>query len=127
MRDCLPFVQRGHSTACSGKRLFRIICRIAKCIAEGKITYSNGGCPDGAKLQAVTLLHQSAGFVTPLKESLADLAAKRKVAESSYTFGPQVHVMSTKRTRGVERDVLDKRVAKLDAMAREPHSAAMAD
>jgi hypothetical protein len=100
--------------------------RISKCIIDGKITYSDSGCPDRAKHQPIAL-HDSGGIVSPPKESLADLTAKRKAAERAYALQAQAQVAATGRSGNTECEELDKRVADLDSMARQPHSGVMAD
>jgi hypothetical protein len=99
---------------------------ISKCIVKGKVVYSDSGCPDGAKHQAVAL-HDSSGIVSPPKEHLADLTAKRKAAERAYALQAQAQVTSIGRSGGGGCEELDRRVAELDSMARQPQSAVMAD
>jgi hypothetical protein len=65
--------------------------RISKCLVNGRTMYSNDGCPDGAKQQAVAL-HDSAGIVSPPKENLSDLTAKRRASERAYALQAQAQV-----------------------------------
>lgn len=97
---------------------------IFKCVVSGRVMYSNDACPDGVKQQAVAL-HDSAGIVSPPKENLADLTVQRKAAERAYVL--QAQVTSLGRSGSAECEELDRRVTHLDAMARQPHSAAMQD
>ncbi|MFC7514089.1 hypothetical protein ACFQUU_03625 [Herbaspirillum sp. GCM10030257] len=99
---------------------------ISKCVVNGMVVYSDNGCPDGAKQQAVAL-HDSAGIVSPPKENLADLTAKRKAAERAYAIQAQAQVTAIGRSGQTECDELDRQVANLDSMARQPHSGTMQD
>ncbi|WP_194725445.1 hypothetical protein [Noviherbaspirillum malthae] len=112
-----PHVPNSSSASYSG---------ISKCIINGRTVYSDSGCPDGAKSQPVSL-HDSAGVISPPKENLADLAAKRQATERAYALQTQAQVVSIGRSGNVECEELDKRVADLDSMARQPHSGVMQD
>lgn len=99
---------------------------ISKCIVNGKTIYSNQGCPEGAQGKAVPI-HKSQGIVSPPKESLAELTAKRKAAEQSQAVQGQQRIAFVGPSNGVECAELDKRIASLDAMARQPQSGYMQD
>jgi hypothetical protein len=99
---------------------------ISKCAINGKTVYSDQGCPDGAKGRTVAL-HDSAGIVSPPKENLAELTAKRKASEQAYTLQLQQQVASIGSSNRFECEELDKRIASLDAMARQPQSGGMQD
>lgn len=98
---------------------------IVKCIVNGKTVYSNGSC-EGATRQAVAI-HDSAGIVSPPKESLAELTAKREASERAYVLRPEIKVTSIGPSSSVECNELDKHIAYLDSVARQPHSPQTAD
>lgn len=99
---------------------------ISKCIINGKTIYSNNGCPDGTLGRAVTI-HDSQGIVSPPKETLAELTAKRQAAEQAKADqGPQ-RIALVGASNGAECTELDNRIAHLDAMARQPQSGYMQD
>lgn len=99
---------------------------ITKCTIGTRTVYSDSGCPNGTKQQEVAL-HDSAGIISPPKEHLADLTAKRQATERAHALQAQAQVVSIGRSGNFECEELDKRVADLDSMARQPHSGVMQD
>lgn len=99
---------------------------ISKCVVNEKIIYSNEGCPDGASGRTVAI-HDSEGIVSPPKENLADLTAKRKTSERAYALQAQQQVASIGPSNATECAELNKRIESLDAMARQPQSGSMQD
>lgn len=99
--------------------------KVTKCVVNGKILYSNEACPKGAKVQAVQL-HDTAGVVSPPKEELADLTARRVASEQVYSQRlQQVSVLES--SKKAECDELGKYIEWLDGMARQPQSGQMQD
>ena len=99
---------------------------ISKCIINGKTSYSNQGCPEGVQGQAVAI-HKSQGIVSPPKETLAELTAMRQAAEQAQSVQRQERIALVGASNGAECADLDKRIAHLDAMARQPQSGQMQD
>jgi hypothetical protein len=98
---------------------------ISKCIISGKTVYSNEGCPKGIQAKSVTL-HDSGGIVSPPKENLVDLTAKRQAAEREHsvrTMQVQAQVKSNK----AECEWLNQHINWLDSIARQPQSGQMQD
>lgn len=100
--------------------------KVTKCIVNGKILYSNEACPKGAKVQAVQL-HDTAGVVSPPKEELADLTARRIASERVYSQRSQQQVSVLESSKKAECDELGKYIEWLDGMARQPQSGQMQD
>jgi hypothetical protein len=100
--------------------------KVTKCIVSGKILYSNEACPKGAKVQAVQL-HDTAGVVSPPKEELADLTARRIASEQVYSQRSPQQVSVLESSKKAECDELSKYIEWLDDMARQPQSGQMQD
>lgn len=99
---------------------------ISKCVSNGKTIYSDQGCPNGANSRAVAI-HDSAGIVSPPKENLEELTAKRKAAEQVRTLQAQQQIATIEPPNKFECTELDKRIAGLDALARQPQPGSMQD
>jgi multidrug efflux pump subunit AcrB len=99
---------------------------LIKCVSNGKTTYSDEGCPTGAKVQQVKV-HDSSGVVSPPKETLADLTAWRIASEQAYTQHLQQQVVLSVQSRKAECDELGKYIERLNSMARQPQSGQMQD
>jgi hypothetical protein len=97
--------------------------RLLKCSVNGKTYYSNQKCPQGAK-QKTLELHDSAGIVSPPKETLEALAAKRLVTEAEARQNSAPVSVSLPKA---ECEVLNREVERLDAMGRQPQSGEMMD
>lgn len=99
---------------------------IHKCIEGGKIIYSDQAClhritPEGVKL------YDSAGIVSPSKEKLEDLTARRKAAEAIHRRQNLQQAALNAQSITADCDALTKRVEWLDALARQPQSAGTQD
>jgi hypothetical protein len=99
--------------------------RVFKCAVKGQTVYSNKECAAGA---TPITLHDSAGVLSPPKENLEDLTAKRKAAEAEYERTIQTaQVAAPSAAIKVECDGLKQYIAQLEAMARQPQSGQMQD
>lgn len=97
--------------------------KINKCVLNGKTIYSNAQCPTGAEVKSVEL-HDSAGIVSPPKEVLSELTAKRKAAElaAERELEAQQRVAGASSSKRDECQWLEKRIEYLDSLARQPQS-----
>lgn len=97
--------------------------KINKCVLNGKTIYANAQCPTGAEVKSVEL-HDSAGIVSPPKEILSELTAKRKAAElaAEREFEAQQRVAGASSSKRDECQWLEKRIEYLDSLARQPQS-----
>jgi hypothetical protein len=100
--------------------------RVVKCTMNGKIIYSDDKCPAGAKTQPVQL-YDTAGIVSPPKEALSELTARRQASETTQIRSIQQPVAATARPKQAECDSLSKHIDWLDSMARQPQSGQMQD
>lgn len=102
--------------------------KINKCVLNGKTIYSNAQCPTGAEVKSVEL-HDSAGIVSPPKEVLSELTAKRKAAElaAERELEAQQRVVRASSSNRDECQWLEKRIEYLDSLARQPQSGQMQD
>ncbi|HJV76232.1 MAG TPA: hypothetical protein VJ654_18575 [Noviherbaspirillum sp.] len=102
--------------------------KINKCVLNGKTIYSNAQCPTGAEVKSVEL-HDSAGIVSPPKEVLSELTAKRKAAElaAERELAAQQRVVRASSSNRDECQWLEKRIEYLDSLARQPQSGHMQD
>ncbi len=96
---------------------------ISKCKIDGKTVYSNQGCPADAQRKNINL-HDSAGIVSPRRESLAELTASRQARENAAAVSMQQPAAVPQPS---ECPALAQRIESLDAMARQPQSAQMQD
>lgn len=99
---------------------------ITKCIVNGKTLYSNEACPTGAKEHAVQL-YDTAGVISPPKEVLADLTARRIASEQADNHRLQQQVSLPTHSKKAECEELGKYIEWLDGMARQPQSGQMQD
>ena len=99
---------------------------INKCIVNGKAIYSDETCPAGADVKSVEL-HDSAGIVSPAKEVLSELTARRKVAELAAEREAQQQPAHAAQPGRNECKELDNRIEHLDASARQLQSGQMQD
>lgn len=99
---------------------------IHKCIEGGKIIYSDQACLHKIASEGVEL-YDSAGIVSPPKEKLEDLTARRKAAEAIYQRQNLQQAALNVQSAGADCEALAKRVEWLDALARQPQSAATQD
>lgn len=99
---------------------------VVKCIVNGKTSYTNKACPTGAKTHQVEL-HDTAGVVSPPKEVLADLTARRIASEQAYSQHLQQQASLSVQSKKTECEQLLKHIDWLDGMARQPQSGQMQD
>jgi hypothetical protein len=99
---------------------------IHKCIEGGKIIYSDRACLHEITSDVVEL-HDSAGIVSPPKEKLEDLTAKRKASEVTYRRQNLQQAALNVQSAAADCKALAKRVEWLDSLARQPQSAATQD
>jgi hypothetical protein len=92
---------------------------IVKCTVNGKTIYSDQKCPDGARTHQVQL-HDTAGVISPKKETLAQLTAQRTAAENVRVGSPQPPAAAP--SNQAECESLNKHIDWLDSMARQPQS-----
>jgi hypothetical protein len=99
---------------------------VVKCIVNGKTVYSNETCPAGAKVKAVPM-HITAGVVSPVKEDLAELTARRVSSEQAYQQSLPQQVNLPVQSKMAECEELGKYIEWLDGLARQPQSGQMQD
>lgn len=99
---------------------------VSKCIMGDKTVYADNGCPAGAKAVNLTL-HDSAGIVSPPKESLDELTAKRHAKERKEAVAMQQPMAAPQMSKKMECERLDKYIRELDAMGHQPQSGYMMD
>ena len=94
---------------------------VIKCTMNGKTIYSDENCPAGAKAQQVQL-HDTAGIISPQKEALSTLTARRHAADNTQVRSMQQPVTMSAQPKQAECDSLNKHIELLDSMARQPQS-----
>jgi hypothetical protein len=99
---------------------------IHKCIDGGKVIYSDQACLHKIASEGVKL-YDSAGIVSPPKEKLNDLTARRKAAEAIYQRQNLQQAALNVQSAAADCEALAKHVEWLDALARQPQSAATQD
>jgi len=102
---------------------------ISKCLQNGQTSYSNDGCPVGAKHQQV-VLYDTAGIEDKSKEQLAAIRATNRPAMRAEGLVIQ-QVANQNTTSAVEKkrecELLKKQIESVDARARQPQSASSQD
>lgn len=99
---------------------------IIKCTVNGKTIYSDQECPDGAKTHQVTL-HDTAGVISPKKETLLHQPSQRVAAENTQFIPPQSLADAPPQTIQAECAYLILHIEQLDSMARQAQSGQMQD
>ncbi len=102
---------------------------ISKCLQNGQTTYSNDGCPVGAKHQQV-VLYDTAGIEDKSKEQLAIILANSRPTVRAEPLVIQ-HVTHRNTASSADKkwecEQLKKQIAGVDAQARQPQSASSQD
>lgn len=100
---------------------------IFKCMVDGKLIYSDQNCPKGSESKPV-VLHESDGFISPPRDNLQELTARRieneRAEERKFKF--QQATDSTPSNKIVCNE-LHRYIDELNAMARQPQSGQMQD
>lgn len=99
---------------------------IINCTVNGKTIYSDQECPDGARTHQVTL-HDTAGVISPKKETLLHQPSQRVAAENTQFIPPQSLADAPPQTIQAECAYLNLHIEQLDSMARQPQSGQMQD
>lgn len=117
---------------------------INKCIIDGKTIYSDEKCPQNASREQVEI-HHAAGIVSPDRETVTDTINRmhaerwlnaepgrsitrtttRKGETTEYTVENPLPKRASSSTtqQGVDCEAIQKRIARLDALARQPQKA----
>jgi hypothetical protein len=98
---------------------------VFKCVINGKAIYSDTKCGNGSSATRL-ILPDSAGFVSPPKERLEDLVARRIASEREYERSIQMQIVATPlQTIKMECDALSKHINWIEGMARQPQTGQM--
>jgi hypothetical protein len=117
---------------------------INKCIVNGKTIYSDEKCPRNAKQEEVEI-HHAAGIVSPDRETVTDTinrmhderwvnaepgrsitrTSTRKGETTEHTVENPIPKRASRSAtkQKVDCDAIQKRIARLDALARQPQKA----
>lgn len=99
---------------------------IFKCVVNGNTTYSNEPCVTKTA-QKNLVLNESQGIISPPKERLEDLTAKRHAAEAAYQRNVSQQIARPAQSPKVECEALNKYIEQLDSMSRQAQSGQMQD
>lgn len=102
--------------------------QVFKCTVNGRTVYADSPCGAPTQTRRLALSEAASGFVSPPKESLEALSARRIAAEQAYQrsmHAPPVSVPVD--MRKMECEDLARRINWLDASARAPQSGQMQD
>lgn len=99
---------------------------INKCVVNGKTIYSDQKCSQGTETRAMAL-YDSSGIVSPPRENLRELTARRKAAEAAEDRNATLHAVAMAPRRSAECMELEKYIDQLDVRARQPQTAPTQD
>lgn len=93
---------------------------VTKCVKDGKITFTDGACPDGAVWSTVNADNPMVGTVAPPRQNWS--VPQALTPDQVYEGQPNAVVItqSTQSNRAQECMRLSKLIEQLDAMARQP-------
>ena len=97
---------------------------ITKCVVNGKTSYSDDTCPEGAVTTAV-ITKQNHNLVAGLSQT--QMAATRPFEEATFSTHNLAQVPDTAAAKAAECKAVDAQIASLDAQARQPLSGQMQD
>jgi protein subunit release factor B len=95
-------------------------------VANGKTVYADEPCANSAA-EKYLALHQPKGIVSPPKETLEFLTAKRLAFEAQYVQSMKVQFNQTRSSKTNECNALQIRLERIESMGRQPQSAATQD
>jgi hypothetical protein len=93
---------------------------IFKCVVAGRVVYSDVECPSKSA-QRNLVLNDSAGFVSPLKESVEHLTVGQVADKTEYKQQAPVQI-ATAGSHKMECEALEKYIQGIDSSARQPQS-----
>jgi hypothetical protein len=101
---------------------------IFRCTVNGKTVYSDSSCGTPVITKRLLLPDASGGFVSPPKERLEELTARRLASEQAYHRNIEAQALENRGDASkTECEDLARRVNWLDASARAPQSGQMQD
>lgn len=101
---------------------------IFKCITNGKTAYSDKPCGNASTANPLTLPPDTAGFLSPIREPIENLVARRISSARENEKGIQIQKVATaEQTVKMECAALSKHIKWIEDMARQPQGAQVQD